>query len=272
MYTLILNSNNRVDKENTTASNCEYNFDWGAVIPEGKYKLTYSLSRFTTFVPSPFQTLLINKRPWGKYSPASYKNNLWSDESLNNRHATCVGIVPKITVANGASSPSGVNCLSGTIESSIVWPFGSIPSNYTICVVSRYSGSVNTQRILTDVGSTNVVLGHYGYYGAEKPVIYDNGFQLRGLNQGNTNWLSLCVIRGTSVPIPNNVIVDNVAVGVNQITNTSFGSLGVNTSTYGEKSDFEICHVLIWDAPLTSSELFLVSNAFNTYLTTGILI
>jgi hypothetical protein len=175
-------------------------------------------------------------------------------------------------VANGASSPSGVNCLSGTIASSIVWPFGSLPANYTICVVSRYSGSVNSQRILTDVGSTNVVLGHYGYFSPEKPVIYDNGFQLRGFNQGNTDWLSLCVIRGTSVPIPYNVIVDNVAVGISQITNTSFGSLGVNTSTYGEKSDFEICHVLIWDAPLTSSELFLVSNAFNTYLTTGILI
>jgi hypothetical protein len=267
MYTLILNSNNRVDKENTNSNNCEYNFDWGAVIPEGKYKLTYSLSRCLT----PFQSLITKKRPWGKYSPSSYNNNLWRDESLNNRHATCVGIVPKITVGNGASAVLGINCLSGTIASSIVFPFGSLPANYTICVVSRYSGSVNSQRILTDVGSTNVVLGHYGYFSPEKPVIYDNGFQLRGFNQGNTDWLSLCVIRGTSVPIPYNVIVDNVAVGISQITNTSFGSLGVNTSTYGEKSDFEIAHVIIWDYALTSSELFLVSNAFNTYKTTGIL-
>jgi hypothetical protein len=268
MYSLILNSNNRVDKENTNSNNCEYNFDWGAVIPEGKYKLTYSLSRCLT----PFQSLITKKRPWGKYSPSSYNNNLWNDESLNNRHATCVGIVPKITVGNGASAALGINCLSGTIASSIVFPFGSIPANYTICVVSRYSGTVNRQRILTDVGSTNLVLGHYGYYGAERGTIYDNGFKLRGSDINNTNWLSLCVIRGTSVPIPYNVLVDNVAVGLSQITNTSFGSLGVNTSTYGEKSDFEICHVLIWDYALSSSELFLVSNAFNTYKTTGILI
>lgn len=267
MYTLILNSNNRVDKENTNSNNCEYNFDWG-VIPEGKYKLTYSLSRCL----SPFQQLIGYKRPWGKYSPSSYNNNLWSDESSNNRHATCVNIVPKITVGNGASAPSGISCLSGTIASSIVFPFGSLPSNYTICVVSRYSGSVNNQRILTDVGSTNVVLGHYGYFSPERGFIYDDGFKLRSADLNYNDWLSFCVIRGTSVPTPYNVLKDGIPVGQSQITNTSFGSLGINTSTYGEKSDFEICQLLIWDSALTSSELFLVSNAFKTYLTTGILI
>ena len=265
MYTLILNSNNRVDKANTNSNNCEYNFDWGAVIPEGKYKLTYSLSRFTTPL-TPFQQLINDKRPWGKYSPSSYYNNVWNDESLNNRHATCSGIVPKITVGKGASSPLGVNCLSGTIASSIIWPLGSIPANYTMCVVSRYSEITNTQRVLTDVGTTNQIFGHYGYNGPERGTLYDNGFKLVGSSVNFTNWLSLCVIRNGTVIFPNNVLIDNVAVGQNQVTNLTVGRLGVNTSGFpgGEKSSFEIAHVIVWDLPLTASELVLVSNAFNT--------
>jgi hypothetical protein len=274
MYSIILNSKNRVDVTNTTANNCEYNFDWG-VLKEGKYKLTYSLSKCKIPLPL-FQQLIDNKKPWAKYSPSSYSNNLWSDESGNNRHATCVNVVPKITVGNGSSFASGIACLSGTIASTISFPAGSIPSNYTICAITRYSSSgpsINRQRILTGGGFDNILIGHHGYQSSgQRGTIYDNGYIIQTLNSSSSNWLSLCVVRGNSIPFPNNILFDGVAVGPKQITNTVSGTLGINTSGYGEQSDFEVTHVLIWDTPLTSAELIIVSNALNTYRTTGVLL
>ena len=115
---------------------------------------------------------------------------------------------------------------------------------------------------------------NFGAYRGSCATWYDGAKEgcSRSLPFGNLNWLNFCCIRGSSVATPNNCLVNQLPSGSSYITNTASGTLGINSfTTSGDRGSFEMSQVIIWDVPLSASELLTVSNAFNTYLTTGVL-
>ena len=276
MYTIMLNSNNRVDKENTNENNCEYNFNWD-VIPEGKYKLRYSISKKFIVPLTPFQTLIATKIPWAMYKGSSYNSTLQiiPDESGNGRNAVCGGI-------SLVSSPIGnrnlvpFNVVSGLKTSNIIFPAGSIPSANTICCLTRYTNPLVQGRLLAGAGAANNY--NFGAYRGQQPTIYEGSSNLEGCNNNagltfqSLKWINACTIRGNTVLAANQVLINGIASGTNYLNSTTIGQLAINSNTDGnDNGDFEMGCVIIWDQYLTASELVIVSSAIENLLTTGIL-
>ena len=209
-----------------------------------------------------FPSLLKSKPPWGIYAAESYSNNTLYELRENGRNATCSGV----TLTNGSGNGATVNIpyISGTTTSKVTWPNGSIPTNFTICSITRYTGN-NKQRILTST-SGNWLHGHWGNYSG---VCYYEGWLTSYLNgPNNTNWVITCgKNNGTA---PNNVLVNGTAKG------TISGGVGgqtamtINNGYYNEISDWAFSHVFIWDQTLTDDELRIVSTGLSQYLADGV--
>jgi hypothetical protein len=168
------------------------------------------------------------------------------------------------------SSPSyptflgnGVTFNNGT---TVVWPDGSIPTTYTICAITRYDPTLG-YRILGGTERTNdLIIGHYN---STRGVVYATKWITNLTTKGSakTNWLPVCVKKTT---LPNNVLVDKVAVGIANNDGNVGGSnkrLGINVIEPAGKCHFS--HLIIWDIALSDTELVTVSNSFDTYLSTG---
>lgn len=219
--------------------------------------------------PISFTSLITTKVPWARYNPANLSNNVWYDDSGNNRHATTSNVSLVQSTNNGLGSGVSVYVCQGIDSSTVVFPAGSIPQNYTICCLTRYTNTF-TGRVLSGNVNDNFTFGHYR---ASRGVVFDGLFPTSRNSIGNlTDWLNLCVVRGSSIPVPNNVLLNGIGSGTSLITNNAVGRMAINTNRFGENSHFEISHVIIWDVPLTSNELNAVSNAFTNYLNTGVLI
>jgi hypothetical protein len=278
MCSIILNSNNRINKSNTNANDCEYNFDWRSVLDERKkYKVSYNLSKFFITPPSPFQSLISAKIPWGLYKASSYNSvtQILPDDSGNDRNASC-GAVNLVTSPSGNRNSIPVKALSGLKLSNIFFPIGSIPSTHTICCLTRYTNPLVMGRLLAGASSDNY---NFGAYRGSQPTIYEGVANIEacnnnaGLVNSSTNWLNVCCIRGNTVTVPNNVLINAIPSGSNYLPGTTSGRLAINgyydSSDHGE---FEFGCLIVWDQYLTASELVIVSNAIENYLTTGILI
>ena len=97
--------------------------------------------------------------PWGIYSASNYSDGILYDSSGNNRNAICSGVTLGNSSGNGASV--SIPYLYGSTSSTIDWPTGSIPANFTICSITRYTGHNNKQRILRGTNK-NFLHGHWG--------------------------------------------------------------------------------------------------------------
>jgi hypothetical protein len=277
MYSIILNSNNRIDKTNTNANDCEYNFDWHTVLKEeGKYKVTYSLSKFFIRPLTPFESLISQKVPWGLWKATNYNSTTQKiiDASPNGRDAICTGI-NLVTSAIGNLNTVPVPALNGLKTSSIVFPPGSIPSVNTICCLTRYTNPLVKGRLLAGAGSNNY---NFGAYRGEIPTIYEGSSNTQGcdnssgLVNGSLNWLNACAIRGNTVLAKNQVLINKIPSGTNYLMSTSIGQLAINNYfDSADSGDFEMACVIVFDQALTASELVVVSNSIDNYLNTGVL-
>jgi hypothetical protein len=225
-----------------------------------------------------FTQLIASTVPWAFYSGSSYSNNILPDKSGNGRHATCSGVYNSNTVNNGGGTIPLPIC-KGTATATILFPIGSIPSgNYTIAFITRYAGG-STNRILCGHAGQNFILGHQAAKGG---VLYDgtrwdttiNSSTLKPINNISgsiPDWLNMCVVsNGTNSA--NNIIVNGVPKGVLSITpNNTINQLGINTSSYLEKSTFELSQVIIFDQALTPVQVKVITDAFANYLITGVL-
>ena len=226
----------------------------------------------TTNNTQSFTSLLASKVPWAKYKGSSYANGILLDE-INGRNAICTDCVLSTTTGNGGGTVPISVCrgYARTIVSTIIFPVGSIPANYTIAFITRYAGSA-TNRILTGHQAQNFILGHHA---SKMGMFYDGTQWITPTTTNATgalgNWVNMCVVSGGTA-IPNNVQVNGIGKGVNVVTsNSGINQLAINTSSYNEKSTFELAHVIIWDSVLSLNEMKTVTDAFGNYLITGIL-
>ena len=113
--------------------------------------------------------------------------------------AVTSGLVYGNSSGNGASA--SIAYVTGTTSSTIVWPQGSIPSTFTVCSLTRYTGSTNA-RILNSV-SNNWFHGHWS--NRRGMAYYQGTWQMSqssyGLNVNNCELISFHWIFSFSMPL-----------------------------------------------------------------------
>jgi hypothetical protein len=222
-----------------------------------------------------FNSLLYRKPPWGVYCANSFNATTKTIPDLMGIRgdAVCSANITNSS-ASGNGAAATIKVLAGNSENTIVWPYGSIPYDFTVCSITRYTNTntATQKRILQ--GTKNWLHGHYDN---KLGFAYSEGFVTEyytGISVTKTNWLTMCWSSNNDLS-SNSVIANGIDRGT-AITNRYIRNrLGINSGAYGqatatpELSDFAFSHVLIWDQGLTASELRIVSNVLNQYLADG---
>ena len=207
--------------------------------------------------------LYASKKPWGIYDANNWNSstNILPEARGNGRTVTTTGTVTKGS-GSGNGAAGSIAYLTGNTASTFTWPAGSIPTNFTICSITRYNGGTNG-RILN--GSTNWLHGHWN---GQRGVCHYDAWKTGSTNIGTQqNWLVCCGNNGGA--IPNNILIDGVASG------TATGGTGniplyINAGGSVEPSDFQFSYLMIWDQVLTDAEALTVSTALQYYISSGI--
>lgn len=201
---------------------------------------------------------------YGWYDYASFAASTsgnWNDKSGNARTATYNGsVVTTSTTGNGATLIS--NAVYGPNTSNMIWPAGTIPSTYTIFAVDRYAGS-NKNRILTSGATVSTppdwLFGHWN--GLTAKAYTNNWLSATTGDPHGTNW--------AYYSIQNNAIfrsngTDRRASPFGGTPTTGDGRLMINRRTNdldnGERSDFMIAEIIIYNKALSLAEVQLVER------------
>ena len=171
--------------------------------------------------------------------------------------------------ASGGGAANAVTFISGTPATKLLWPENSIPSTFTVCSVTRYTGGLRNQILGcrdSPSQSSSWSQGHYSSQGGVRGVAYypwswKTSTATKGIRD---NWLVMCGTNaGTTVP--GNIIIDQDEIG------TSSGGQGgyrLNIGYYSS-SDWALHSVLIWDYSLgTVSALWHTSATLSQVLLT----
>lgn len=240
-----------------------------------------------------FQTLYNAKKPWAHYTATKWDATTRTllDQSGNNRNTLpntlAITKVDPSTATDGASNP--LTYIKGDITTELFFPENSIPVQFTICSVTRYSNpSTNQNRILTAAGGKDWLHGHnsqkrgVAYYGSRDikdpqtgNVVTPKTFNTAVENVGTkTNWLVMCSKNGGV--IPKNVLVDGLSSGYSTRSDADpneWGGITPNRATQLcincralEKSDWELSQLMIWDTHLDDTEMNTVSQELLSYV------
>lgn len=197
--------------------------------------------------------------PYARYSADNWENNKFIDSSGNGRDSVSItGTVSK-TSASGNGASTTISLVQGDSTSKIVFPTASIPSNFTICSISRYNATYNTP-----VNPTGTyAFPRYAFSGATASYItYNNAVvnlkcrtsstiisSLGAYNifdkKLNTNWLSV-------------TNYDNYGVPLLSISNNYFNA---DTTSYGEYFIIDLGEAVI----AQSCKIYSLNNAANTW-------
>jgi hypothetical protein len=194
-----------------------------------------------------------NKVPWGFYLADEWSSGTLSDISGNGNDAITTGNITK-TKGSGNGAMGAITYISGNTQTKVNWPEGSIPSNFTILSLTRYTGG-SRRRIL----SSERTFGNWlqGHWENRRGVAHYEYFVTPTISIGNSHdWL--CCIGKNSGSAPNNILVDGIGRG---IANGGGGNskLCINDNFWGENSDWALNCVIIWNEQLTEQEMLLLN-------------
>jgi hypothetical protein len=220
-----------------------------------------------------FQALIAEKAPWGIYDAAHWSA---ADAKLPEGRKNGKDVVSEGTIEYGSGVGNGakgdVTFISGSTESRIFWPEGSIPTQLTICSITRYTGGANERILHATEG--NWLHGHW-MNRVGKAYYWDgwktnDGWETEGgEDEHDKDWVVMCGSNGLSTP--KNVLFNGAPVGVAS-GGSSPGRLAVNPTTSispNEMSDWALSVVAIWDQHLAAEEMQTASDALMEYLATG---
>ena len=145
--------------------------------------------------------------PWGIWRAQHFNpstGTLREARGTAGRDVTSVG-----TISSGSSSGAGatasVSWIGGGTTSQLSWNAVPTSTEFTICAITRYTGS-SKGRILATDGTDNWLFGHNNAF---RGVAHFNQWLTTSASKGTlTNWLVMCGQNGASVATPNNIIVD----------------------------------------------------------------
>ena len=185
------------------------------------------------------------------YCPGEFDlaSSAWQDCSGNGNTAVLSGSGLTESRIAGHGATKEVLALSGTTSSVIA--FGSvIPSEFTVCSVTRYTGGT-TGRILDGAGANWL----HGHHEGKAGVAYYEGWKTQEQNNvsPNTNWVVMCGGNAETPSLVNGFELPGVA-------DRGDVSLWVNGGRSNQKSDFAIAEVVVWPRGLTDVEMRGVSE------------
>jgi hypothetical protein len=228
---------------------------------QGVTKKSSTTTATVVVAVSPLYTaLLALKPPWAKYSAASFSGTTLTDLTGNGRNATMSGVTSATASGNGAAA--SIAYLSGTASSTIVFPTGSIPTNFTICSITRYTTS--SQARLLQGQNINWVHGHNA---ANKGCYYGSSVFVTGA-LASTTWVNCCGKNSSTAST--NILFDGASLGLNS-GGIGGDTLVINSSSITYGSPFALAYLLIWNSVLTDAQMLTVSTALTSYLATGVI-
>ena len=223
-----------------------------------------------------FLSVVLTYIPWGAY----YAGNVSSDNILldllnrSEKNAVITGNITK-NIGSGNGATGNITSIIGTTNTTIEFPNNSIPEKFTICSITRYTGTTNNKRILTAKNATPSNDWIHGHKSGERGVVYYNEYKTN--NSPNikiagelTDWVITCAKNDGS--IPNNIYVNGIPSGIRSGGNGGF-KLSINkidnTNIINELSDFALSYVIIWDSCLSDKALKIISDSLVKYLKNG---
>lgn len=225
---------------------------------------TYYDDKIDSSTNNKYYELFNNIKPWAIYFAKDYDSTTHTlyDSSGNERHASTFGnITAGKSSGNGASNM--IDYIQGGVDSGVNFPNGSIPKNFTIASVTRYTGD-NKKRILqarnldwyhgNDNNTVNTC--KYGIQKTiEQPTSSNNTNWIRIIGK-NSNNLNSVIANGSPIAITN----DNGGFGSNALT--------INRSiiTTDKNSDWALSCVIIWDFTITDNEMTVVDEFLGKYM------
>jgi hypothetical protein len=224
-----------------------------------------------------FLSVVLTYIPWGAY----YAGNVSSDNLLldllnrSEKNAVITGNITK-NIGDGNGALGNITSILGTTNTIIEFPNNSIPENFTICSITRYTGSSNNKRILTARNATPTNDWIHGHKSGQRGVVYYNN-EYKTNNSPDitlagelTDWVITCAKNDGS--IPNNIYINGIPSGVKRGGRGGF-KLSINkidnTNIINELSDFALSYVIIWDSCLSDKALKIISDSLVKYLKTG---
>ena len=212
-------------------------------------------------ISDPLSTLLATSPAYLMTSAEAWDaaNSRFTDLSGNGRHGALTAGTVSVGQATGNGAGWSIPFVQGTTPTTIQWPAGSIQSTFTICSITRYTGGVSN-RIL-DAGAT-WLHGHHGNKAGS--MFYGNGnegffFSISPI----TNWVIAC---GRNIATPG--VVSSIANGV--VTSTAIGGGAgdgrLRINTWGEKSDWQLSRLYVWNGHLSNTDFADASAKLNSYV------
>jgi hypothetical protein len=195
--------------------------------------------------------------------------NRFMDPSGNGRVGTLQAGAVSIgsVTGNGATWP--VPYVGGTTGTQISWGAASIPSTFTICSITRYSGAVkDTILRCKDGKDDNWIHGHWNSYAgathygelAVPNSQYGPGELFKTISP-NTNWVVACG-RNIQTTGSAGTIINGV------VTSTAEGGYGGCKLAINPQwpSDWQLSKVYVWNTHLPDAVFTDASARLNTYL------
>ena len=195
---------------------------------------------------------------WGKTS-----KNVWDDESGNGRHSISVTGNVRQGFAKGNGAQHRIPFVSGDASTSVTFPMDTVPSDFTICSLSRYSSDSSRDRIIGAAGRDDWFHGHY----AASAGVAKYGKWMTRARQAHIladDWLIMCGQNGAS-PM---VLADGKEVDV-----ASGGDggvqLAINDQTAAETSAWQVSAITVWSRQLSEAEVWNAFKGYSKYLSEG---
>jgi|694.fasta_scaffold08619_7 hypothetical protein len=215
-----------------------------------------------------FLSLLLINKPFAMYFAKDYieeTSTLPDIFGRTDKDAKITGtITSQQTIGNGATG--NIYSISGSKNTKIDFPVNSIPTNFTICSITRYTNT-NNKRILISTTDNNWAHGHKD---GKRGVVYYNEYKTANVDiTGNlTDWVATCA--KNEGDIPNNVYINNIPSGIKSGGQGGLKlSINNNPTLIDESSDFSLSYIIIWDSVLNDDDIKTVADSFNNYLATG---
>jgi len=150
--------------------------------------------------------------------------------------------------ASGDGAANAVTFITGTTTTKLLWPESSIPSTFTVCSVTRYTGG-SRERIFDCANSPSQAANWlHGHWNSLRGVAYYEEWKTSEANHGVLDdWLVMC---GTNAgaTAPGNIILDQDEIGT---ADGGVGNLRLNIGYIdSEVSDWAMHSLLIWDYSL----------------------
>ena len=175
--------------------------------------------------------------------------------------------------ASGNGAANAVTFISGTTATKLLWPENSIPSTFTVCSVTRYTGGVRGDLLSCRDGSAGTAWhhGHWTYPpDAGRGVAFYGDWKAPHTARTSVevvdDWLVMC---GTNAgaTAPGNIILDQNEIGTADggVGNCrlKIGYIGAGWPT----SDWGLHSLLVWDYSLgTVSALWHTSATLSQVL------